>query len=166
MSRRTTLSIAALLLTPALVPLHARAQTAATKATAKTAAAKATAVPSLVGKWAGTASVPLGDSTITVQVFYSFEQNGAAIGGSAMVPGQGQGPISAVVVSGTKVRFTVTATANPAKPVPGKPAPPPPTPKALEHDGAFTADGAIEGFVNLDKQPVAKFRIAPSKTPK
>ena len=126
-------------------------------------AGKAAAAPTLVGKWSGTASVPLGDSTITVPVLYAFEQNGSTIGGSAMVPGQGQGPISGVTVNGTKVRFTVTATATPAKPVPGKPAPPPPTPKALEHDGAFTADGAIEGFVNLDKQPVAKFRITPSK---
>lgn len=164
MNRRTlnvSIPLAALLLTPALL----RAQPAVTKAAPRTAATAKTTAPALVGKWAGTASVPLGDSTITVPVFYTFEQSGSTVGGSAMVPGQGQGPISAVTVSGTKVRFTVTATANPAKPVPGKPAPPPPTPKALEHDGAFTADGAIEGFVNLDKQPVAKFRIAPSKAP-
>lgn len=123
------------------------------------------AAPSLAGKWAGTASVPLGDSTITVPVFYTFEQTASGIGGTASVPGQGSGPISAVSVTGTKVRFTVVATPLPSKPMPGKPAPPPPTPRTLEHDGAFTADGAIEGFVNLDKQPVAKFRIAPSKTP-
>lgn len=157
---RVSLAIAALLLAPAFVPVTARAQPASQ---IRMSAPKTAAAPTLVGKWSGTASVPLGDSTITVPVLYSFEQIGGAIGGSAMVPGQGQGPISAVTVSGTKVRFTVTATANPAKPVPGKPAPPPPTPKALEHDGAFTADGAIEGFVNLDKQPVAKFRITPSK---
>jgi hypothetical protein len=31
--------------------------------------------------------------------------------------------------------------------------------KLLEHDGKLGADGAIEGLVNLDKLPVAKFRI-------
>lgn len=165
MNRRVTLSITTLLLAPAIALSAAQAQTAATKATPKTAAKKAAPsdAAALIGNWSGTASVPLGDSTITVPVLYTFTQSGGSVGGSAMVPGQGQGPISAVSVNGGKVRFTVTATANPAKPVPGKPAPPPPTPKALEHDGAFTADGAIEGFVNLDKQPVAKFRITPKK---
>lgn len=115
--------------------------------------------PSLVGNWQGTASVPLKDSTITVPVLYTFTQSGSTISGTAMVPGQGSGPISNVVVSGKQVRFRVTATPVPSKPVPGKPAPAAPTPKELEHEGAFTADGALEGFVNLDKQPIAKFRI-------
>jgi hypothetical protein len=120
---------------------------------------KGAPAPTLMGNWQGTASVPLKDSTITVPVLYTFTQTGSTIGGTAAVPGQGSGPISNVVVSGKKVTFRVTATPLPTKPVPGKPAPPAPTPKELEHDGAFTADGAIEGFVNLDKQPIAKFRI-------
>jgi hypothetical protein len=138
--------------------LVAAASPAAAAAQPK-AAEKGAPAPSLVGSWQGTASVPLKDSTITVPVLYTFTQSGATIGGIATVPGQGSGPISNVVVSGKKVTFRVTATPLPTKPVPGKPAPPPPTPKELEHDGAFTADGAIEGFVNLDKQPIAKFRI-------
>lgn len=130
------------------------------------AAEKSAPAPALVGSWQGTASVPLKDSTITVPVFYTFTQSGATIAGTAAVPGQGSGPISNVVVSGKSVKFRVTATALPTKPVPGKPAPPAPTPKELEHDGAFTADGAIEGFVNLDKQPIAKFRIVPKPATK
>ena len=62
-----------------------------------------------------------------------------------MVPGQGTGPISHVVLSGKQVRFRVTA----------------PEGKLLEHDGTFGADGSIEGMVNLDKQPIAKFKITP-----
>lgn len=120
---------------------------------------KSAPAPTLVGNWQGTASVPLKDSTITVPVLYTFTQTGSTIGGTAAVPGQGSGPISNVVITGKKVTFRVTATPLPTKPVPGKPAPPPPTPKELDHDGSFTADGAIEGFVNLDKQPIAKFRI-------
>ncbi len=115
----------------------------------------------LMGNWQGTASVPLKDSTITVPVLYTFTQTGSVMGGTATVPGQGSGPITNVVMSGNKVTFRVTATSLPAKPAPGKPAPPPSTPKALEHEGIFTGDGAIEGFVNLDKQPIAKFRIVP-----
>lgn len=148
------------------VALHPTSLSAQPKAAekgvaAKGAAAKNVAVPALVGSWQGTASVPLKDSTITVPVFYTFTQSGATIAGTAAVPGQGSGPISNVVIAGKSVKFRVTATALPAKPVPGKPVPPPPTPKELEHDGMFTADGAIEGFVNLDKQPIAKFRIVP-----
>ncbi len=97
----------------------------------------------LVGAWAGTATVPLKDSSIVVPVMYTFTQTGGAIGGVAMVPGQGTGPISNVVRSGAKLQFRVTA----------------PEGKLLEHDGNFGADGAIEGLVNLDKLPVAKFRI-------
>ncbi len=115
----------------------------------------------LVGNWQGTASVPLKDSTITVPVLYTFTQTGTTMGGTAMVPGQGSGPISNVVVTGKQVRFRVTATPLPTKPVAGKPAPPPPTPQLLEHEGTFLGDGAIEGLVNLDKQPIAKFRILP-----
>jgi len=53
------------------------------------AAAKATATPALVGVWSGTASVPLGDSTIVVPVTYTFAA-GATPAGMAVVPGQGR----------------------------------------------------------------------------
>lgn len=107
---------------------------------------KATAVaaaPSIVGAWAGTATVPLKDSTIVVPVLYNFTESAGTIGGMAMVPGQGQGPISNFVRTGTHVQFRVTA----------------PEGKLLEHDGKVGTDGAIEGLVNLDKLPIAKFRI-------
>jgi hypothetical protein len=115
---------------------------------AKGPSAASPASPTLVGNWAGTATVPVGDSTIVVPVFYTFTQAGTAIGGTAMVPGQGSGPISNVVRDGTRVRFRVTA----------------PEGKLLEHDGVMGAVG-IEGMVNLDNLPIAKFKIAPSKTP-
>lgn len=151
------LTVAAVLALASTQPAAAQPSSPSSPAAAKGAA------PSVVGGWQGTASVPLKDSTLTVPVLYTFTQNGATIGGTAMVPGQGAGPISNVVIEGRKIRFRVTATATPAKPVPGKPAPPAPKPSELEHDGAFTADGAIEGMVNLDKQPIAKFRIQPAK---
>ncbi len=99
----------------------------------------------LVGAWAGTATVPLPDSVLVVPVLYTFTQTAGMVGGVAMVPGQGTGPISNVVREGVRVQFRVTA----------------PEGKLLEHDGKFGADGAIEGMVNLDKQPIAKFRITP-----
>ena len=104
----------------------------------------------LIGGWTGTATVPLPDSVIVVPVLYTFTQSGAAISGQAMVPGQGTGPISNVVLTGKQVRFRVTA----------------PEGRLLEHDGTFGADGSIEGMVNMDKQPIAKFRIAPRKDSK
>ena len=109
-------------------------------------AAKVTS-PTLVGAWVGTATVPLKDSSIVVPVFYTFTQTGTTVGGTAMVPGQGSGPIANVVQTGTHVAFRVTA----------------PEGKLLEHDGAFTKDGGIEGMVSLDKLPIAKFKIAPKK---
>ena len=111
---------------------------------AKPAAKAAAAAPSLVGTWSGTATVPLKDSTIVVPVIYNFTQTGTAIGGMAMVPGQGQGPISNVVRDGARLQFRVTA----------------PEGKLLEHDGKFAADGSIEGMVNLDNLPIAKFKIS------
>jgi hypothetical protein len=113
------------------------------KAGAK-AAASAKAVE-ITGSYAGTAMVPLGDSTIVVPVSYLFTGTGATTGGTAMVPGQGTGAISHVVREGQKLRFRVTAPEN----------------KLLEHDGIIAANGTIEGFVNLDNKPVAKFKIAP-----
>ncbi len=124
-------------------PTQLSAQSKQTKAVAKSAAGLAS--QTLVGAWSGTATVPLPDSAIVVPVFYTFTQVGAAIAGTAMVPGQGSGPISNVVRSGKQVRFRVTA----------------PEGKLLEHEGAFGADGSIEGMVNLDKQPIAKFKIMP-----
>jgi hypothetical protein len=114
------------------------------KLTAKSVG-KAAATPALVGAWSGTAIVPLPDSAIVVPVFYTFTETTGTIGGTALVPGQGSGPISNVVRTGSHVQFRVTAPEN----------------KLLEHDGVFGADGAIEGMVQLDKQPVAKFRIVP-----
>jgi hypothetical protein len=107
------------------------------------AKAPASSTPKLVGTWSGTATVPLKDSTIVVPVIYNFTQTGTVIGGMAMVPGQGQGPISNVVRDGAKLQFRVTA----------------PEGRLLEHDGKFGPDGAIEGMVNLDNLPIAKFRI-------
>jgi hypothetical protein len=117
----------------------------------KGAAKKGAAAPSLVGTWSGTATVPLKDSSIVVPVTYNFTQTAGTLGGMAMVPGQGSGPISNVVRDGARVQFRVTA----------------PEGKLLEHDGKLGADGAIEGLVNLDKLPVAKFRIVakPSAPP-
>jgi hypothetical protein len=111
------------------------------------ASAKATAASVLVGTWSGTATVPLGDSTIVVPVTYTFTAAGATPAGLAVVPGQGSGPISNVQREGTRVRFRVTA----------------PEGKLLDHDGAIGTNDVIEGFVNLDNKPVAKFRITPAK---
>ena len=109
--------------------------------------AKATAArngPStLVGTWTGTATVPLPDSAIVVPVIYTFTQTGSTIGGTAIVPGQGSGTISNVARDGARLQFRVTA----------------PEGRLLEHDGTFGADGALEGVVNMDKQPLAKFKI-------
>jgi hypothetical protein len=114
------------------------------------AAAKAAPTPStstITGSYAGTATVPLGDSTIVVPVSYTFAPGGAS--GTAIVPGQGSGAISNVVRTGNRLRFRVTAGEN----------------KQLEHDGTVTTDGRIEGFVNLENKPVARFRIAPGTLP-
>ena len=121
------------------VPLAAQSKPSNSRATPATAGA------ALIGGWSGTATVPLPDSVIVVPVLYTFTQAGTAVTGQAMVPGQGTGPISHVVLSGKQVRFRVTA----------------PEGKLLEHDGTFGADGSIEGMVNLDKQPIAKFKITP-----
>jgi len=107
----------------------------------------AVAVPQpVVGTWVGTATVPLADSAIVVPVFYTFAQGPDGITGTAMVPGQGTGPISDVVRDGPIMRFRVTTTKG-----------------VLEHDGKFNSDGAIEGIVILNKLPVARFKIALKK---
>jgi anthranilate/para-aminobenzoate synthase component II len=62
---------------------------------------------------------------IVVPVLYTFTQSGTALVGQAMVPGQGTGPISNVVVTGKRVRFRVTA----------------PEGRLLEHDGTDLFDG-------------------------
>ncbi len=111
--------------------------------------AKSTRTPSspapLVGTWTGTATVPLPDSAIVVPVIYTFTQTGSTIGGTAVVPGQGSGAISNVARDGTRLQFRVTA----------------PEGRLLEHDARMAADGTIEGVVNMDNQPLAKFKIAP-----
>jgi hypothetical protein len=114
------------------------------------AAKKAPAAPSIAGTWTGTATVPLADSAIVVPVFYTFAEGPGGITGTAMVPGQGTGPISNVVRDGAAIRFRVTV--KQADKV-----------GLLDHDGKLGADGAIEGMVNLDNKPVAKFRISPKK---
>ncbi len=126
------------------VPLAAQAKPQNNRATPITAGA------ALIGGWTGTATVPLPDSVIVVPVVYTFTQSGITISGQAMVPGQGTGPISNVVRTGKQVRFRVTA----------------PEGRLLEHDGTFGADGSIEGMVNLDNQPIAKFKIAPRRDSK
>ncbi len=128
---------AIMIATGAAAPLAA--QSKSVKTAVKAAAVAAT--PVLVGGWTGTATVPLPDSVIVVPVLYTFTQSGTTIAGQAMVPGQGTGPISNVVRSGKQVRFRVTA----------------PEGRRLEHDGTFGADGSIEGMVNMDNQPIAKF---------
>jgi len=135
-----------------MIATGAAAPLAAQSKSVKTAvkAAAVTATPVLVGGWSGTATVPLPDSVIVVPVLYTFTQSGTTIAGLAMVPGQGTGPISNVVRTGKQVRFRVTA----------------PEGRLLEHDGTFGADGSIEGMVNMDNQPIAKFKIAPRKDSK
>lgn len=138
----------ALLLLLAAAPAMAQAQPAAKAATKSRSMPGATA-PALTGSYAGTATVQLGDSTIVVPVSYVFTGTPPATSGTAMVPGQGTGTISQVVRDGAKLRFRVTAGEG----------------KLLEHDGVVAANGAIEGFVNLDGKPVAKFKIAPGTLP-
>gem|GEM_PF-4194317 len=101
---------------------------------------------SLIGTWTGTATIPLPDSSLVLPVTYTFTQGPSGITGSAFVPGQGTGPISNVVREGVKVRFRVETTQ-------GK----------LEHDATLGADGAMEGMVNLNNAPVAKFKVAIKK---
>ena len=128
--------------TAALLSLAATSPLAAQPKAKQKTSAKA-AAPSVVGAWAGTATVPLKDSTLVVPVMYTFTESSGTIGGMAMVPGQGSGAISNFVRDGAHVQFRVTA----------------PEGKLLEHDGTVGSDGAIEGMVNLDKLPIAKFRI-------
>ncbi|HEY0931176.1 MAG TPA: hypothetical protein VGE27_14745 [Gemmatimonas sp.] len=149
MPRSTVL--ATLLATIVVVaPRSSEAQAKApTKSQAKIAgsATKAGDASALLGAWSGTATIPLGDSTIVVPVTYNFTQTNGALGGVAMVPGQGSGPIGKVVTEGQRVRFVVTAPEN----------------RLLEHDGTLSAARVIEGMVNLDNKPIAKFRITPAK---
>lgn len=144
MSQRTScFRFALVLLAATAAPLAA--QSATKKPASASMSGKAvTKVAPLSGTWVGTASVPLGDSSIVVPVTYSFTGSGATIGGMAMVPGQGSGPISNVVQDGARVQFRVTA----------------PEARLLDHDGRVGADGSIEGMVNMNNLPVAKFKIA------
>jgi hypothetical protein len=115
----------------------------------KGATATSAAAPSLVGSWSGTATIPLKDSSIVVPVLYTFTQAAASapIVGTAMVPGQGSGPISHVVRDGAQVRFRVTA----------------PEGRVLEHEGTLGPDGALDGTVSMDGQPLARIRVTPRK---
>lgn len=138
---RTALGGLAALLTMVAAPASAQP-----KAKAPAAGAQA----SLVGTWTGTATVPLPDSSIVVPVIYTFTQTGSTLGGTAVVPGQGSGTISNVSRDGARLQFRVTA----------------PEGRLLEHDGKVGADGSIEGVVNMDNQPLAKFKIAPKAAAK
>lgn len=135
------------LLTLSAVPVAAQSKA---NGSSKSSAKSTTASPSLVGTWTGTATVPLPDSSIVVPVIYTFTQTGSTIGGTAIVPGQGSGAISNVARDGARLQFRVTA----------------PEGRLLEHDGKVAADGTIEGVVNMDNQPLAKFKIAPKAAPK
>ena len=122
--------------------VHAQAAKTGTKASK----APGNAAP-VQGAWSGTATVQLGDSTITVPVMYTFVSSSGSTTGTAVVPGQGSGQISHVVRDGARVRFRVTAPEN----------------RLLEHDGQMTGDQLIEGMVFMDQKPLAKFRITPAK---
>jgi hypothetical protein len=136
---RAYAAVGGLLALATLAPVTVTAQGAAKSARAPNGPAP------LVGTWTGTATVPLPDSSIVVPVIYTFTQTGSAIGGTAIVPGQGSGTISNVARDGTRLQFRVTA----------------PEGRLLEHDGKVGADGSIEGVVNMDNQPLAKFKISP-----
>jgi hypothetical protein len=120
---------------------------AAAKTGANAKAAKTSAV-SLAGTWSGTATVPLGDSTIVVPVTYTFTESAGVIAGTGVVPGQATGPISNVLRDGTRLQFRVTV--NPDN-------------RMLDHDGTIAADGSVQGMVLMGGLPVAKFTIAKGK---
>jgi len=144
------LSASALLLIASYAATSAHAQPAAGRSGAgQPRVSSPTKVDGISGSYAGTATVPLGDSTLVVPVSSLFKGTAPAITGTAVVPGQGSGTITQVVRDGAMVRFRVTAGEG----------------KLLEHDGVVAANGTIEGFVNLDGKPVAKFKIAPGALP-
>jgi len=129
-------SAAATVLVLVAMPSNASAQGGTARTTQQPAQ------PSLIGTWIGTATIPLPDSALVVPVTYTFTQGPQGITGTAFVPGQGTGPISAVVRDSTKIRFKLE------------------TPQGIvDHEGTFQADGSIKGMIYLDKQPVAEFRI-------
>lgn len=145
----TSLFTAALLATVSLGAGELLAQSSRSSPAAKARVASPKAGEGISGSYVGTATVQLGDSAIVVPVSYVFIGTAPAIAGTAMVPGQGTGSISHVTRDGGRLRFRVTAGEG----------------KLLEHDGTIAANGSVEGFVNLDGKPVAKFRIAPGALP-
>lgn len=149
---RTIVSAVTLLLAASSASLKAQAAKGAPAAKAAKAQGALKAA-SVAGQYAGTVTVQLGDSTIVAPVFYTFADSAGATVGSAMVPGQGTGPVSHFVRTGDAVRFRVTAKQADKL-------------RLLEHDAKVAADGVMEGMVNLDGKPVAKFRIVPKKDAK
>lgn len=131
--------------------------TIAVPALSQKPAAKPAGTASLAGSWVGTVTVPLGDSAIVAPVTYTFVAGADGLGGSALVPGQGAGTISNVVRTGTRVQFRVTVTSVAAPGAAQAAA------RKLEHDATLGADGTLEGLVNLDGLPMAKFKVAPKK---
>lgn len=114
-------------------------------------------VAALAGTWIGTVTVPLGDSAIVAPVSYTFVTGANGMSGNAMVPGQGSGTISNVIRTGSRIQFRVTVTSVTS------PGASPTAPRLLEHDAKLGADGALEGLVNMDGQPMAKFKVAQKK---
>jgi hypothetical protein len=108
-------------------------------------------LPALAGTWSGTATVPLGDSTVVVPVRYTFTESAAGLAGTATVPGQATGTIGSVVREGATLRFRVTV----------------PQQGVLDHAGQFGAGGVLEGMVQVNNQPVARFKVTreATKTP-
>lgn len=158
-SLRIGLAAAALSSVALASPLLAQGGTKAKPSTKPSAKPAASALKPLAGSWVGTATVPMPDTSIVVPVFYTFVDGPSGVSGTAMVPGQGNGPISNVVRSGDNIRFRVTVKQTTKEGVEKT--------ALLEHDVKFAADGAIEGMVNYENKPVAKIRILQNKaTPK
>jgi hypothetical protein len=152
----------AFMLRPALAAalLLALAAPASAQSGPKSKASPATAAQKpIAGTWVGTATVQMPDTALTVPVFYTFVDSPNGVTGTAMVPGQGNGPISNVVRSGDSIRFRVTVKQMTKEGVEKT--------ALLEHDAKMAPDGAIEGMVNFENKPVAKIRILQNKpTPK
>jgi hypothetical protein len=136
---------------PALAQSAPKAKPGSTASKSSSAAA----LKPIAGTWVGTATVPMPDTSIVVPVFYTFVDGPDGVTGSAMVPGQGNGPISNVVRSGDNIRFRVTVKQTTKEGVEKT--------ALLEHDAKLAADGAIEGMVNFENKPVAKIRIMQNK---
>ncbi len=118
-------------------------------------ATAATTAEQLIGSWNGTASIPLGDSTVNVPIVYTFTSANGSISGTATVPGMGTGKISNIVPNGSRISFRLTVPASIAASAGATGQ----GDRQLDHEGTLSADGTIDGMINYDAKPVAKFRI-------